>query len=203
MSRVEDLHSKLASLTEPLDKAAVLAILESRIATGAEINEFGANRVHGAWDGWKNATICFMAMSHEKPEETFQLGMYLSLLPLGKDENDRVSRWMRTAGLTILGFDENSERLQEYLRFGEKGRELTQTLKKNIKRSIKKLKSPEQLNNSNGFTCVQSVYIGLGISGEILELARKRANDSDFIRVANILEGFEDCEYLVDRIKIA
>ena len=58
-------------------------------------------------------------------------------IPASKDvEQEKINGWMRTTGLTLLGFDENVKSLDKYLKEGEQKDRLFDYLATNIHTDI-------------------------------------------------------------------
>jgi len=209
-TRIEEMAESLGEENDPFDRDAIRAILYSRLAAGLENKEPGANKT-GFFDeneAWDAITKYLLSMVEKNPEKAFLFGIDLTLLETSQDiEQEKVNKWIRTSGLTLLGFDLNKSRLDSYLEAGKFKNELTELLTKNINIDAAVFKTEHDFYNPLGCTLIQSIYIGLGLNNarsqnarSIFTLAENRKTDPGVITATSIFTAIPGCDYVRERI---
>ena len=208
--KVKSLYERVRDTKDPFDRSYILSILYTRIAAGLENMENAPDDVGVSEPSeiWEKANNYLSELVERDSARAFQVGIDLTLLPRALDEHqEKVNRWIRTSGLTVLGLKENTERLDAYLQQGSMKDRLASVLADNIGRDVSLLKTTHDLRDPSGFTTVQSVYIALGLkdgpseaSRKIYQMAQSRAGEEDIKQVAGILKSLPECQYLSERL---
>ncbi len=204
-NKTKELYKELGTQENIFDRVSILSILYTRIAAALENQEISPQAI-GASDPsktWERANHYLAELSELDPQKAFELSIDLTLLPKNEDgKKELVNRWIRTSGLSLLGLEQNKNRLIQYLQNGKHKDLLVKTLESNIQNDISDLETAEDLRNPKGFTTVQSVYIALGLESglPIFESATKRKLEPDFAHIAGIIKEFPDCQYLKNRL---
>jgi hypothetical protein len=188
-----------------------LVLLYTRIAAGLEEKEEGYERFgEGDPTGkvWEEANCLISEFVRLDPEKAFGLGVSLSILPrVADDQQERVREWSRGSGLVFLALDENVERLDQYLMSGDKREEIRGYLERCLNLDVSHIKSFEDTHTPEGFSFVQTVYLGLGLGKAQTEAGKRMyqmaleqrddpKNEQTFVLYASI----PDCSYLVERL---
>lgn len=202
------------SKSKGVDRNKILSILYTRIAAGVELKDrlptddklrFGPNEI------WNVTNQNLLEIAKADPKEALQLALSFINLPESQNpKQEAVNGWVRTSGLSMLGFDEMKQTLSGYLT--ENSPE-AQSLRLKpglfMKTDLSGITSSSQFGESpKGFSAIQSVYVCLGLknetenpTAELYPQAKERALKPDFKTAYQLLvNSSADCIYLKSRI---
>ncbi|MBI5356680.1 hypothetical protein HZB78_03630 [Candidatus Collierbacteria bacterium] len=213
-------ESKIGKLADQLsesrgiDQNKILSILYTRIATGIELKDkltadeklrFDPNET------WNVANKHLLEIAKADPQKALKLALSFINLPESRDpKQEAVNEWVRTSGLSMLGFDQLKETLSGFLINDSPESELLiNKLKSLMEIDLSDITSSSRFGeNPKGFSAIQSAYICLGLKNEtgdsadkLYLQAKERTSKPDFETAYRLLiVSSPDCAYLMSRI---
>lgn len=196
------------------ERLAVMAPLLARLAAGGELGAELEEIVREVFENRELLTEKFheepwilinkylQELARLDPERSLELAAEWCLLPKAEDDQQElVNGWMRSNGLTMLGQQEISPMVGEYLSNGERRSELTYYLIAQIHTNIVEFDKRSKFTHPQGFNTLQAVFVGTQIT-PINDLVRRgmevtasvRMKDGDIQQAAKIAMGWAGCE---------
>lgn len=200
--KVSMVFNQIEGESDPFNQDAIRAILTTRVAAGLELKEKHHKRfkMGVVW----GATDALLEGLYEKdPSRAYELAVSLIMGEESSNPRKRlVDKWVKTSGLSILGFDESGGWLEEYLENGERGYELAQRLEAYLRADLKEITTKSHFRKPKTFSAVQTAHVVLGLEDAENDVARGLFNlarelldekDSHLLRVSKMFrkDGYE------------
>lgn len=202
-NRVERLSGSLATSTG-IDRNKILSILYSRIAAGIELKDKPPDGYFDPNETWNIANRQLLEITRIDPRQALQMALSFINLPASPDQKqEQANGWVRTSGLSILGFDEIKQTLADFLTENSPEAQSLKTKLQNLMDAdLSSITNSSQFGDSPiGFSAIQSTFVFLGLNDELASAAKKRVLLPDFKTAYELLvNSSEDCAYLRLRI---
>lgn len=211
MTEVDYKFDELKGITGLGDRASILYLLKSRIASGLENKEEGSEKIpKSIGAAWIEAADQTDILAQENPELAFQLALTLSLLPRStypKQEN--VHRWMRGDGPVLLAKESVRKPFLQYLESDPQAPEFIAKMQEYMNFDITKFDKEEALHEPNCFLSVATMFLVTKLEGlqdnqsvsPLVKSAKDRLADPQVSKVVRYYSGSEDTAWIVKELE--
>lgn len=202
----ERMESDLIGISGMYERYEVLALIFSRIAAGMEYKEVEHKDLEAAYGGkepgWEEVEHNLKRMIEVDSKRAFQAGVDLVTLEESEEpEREKLNKWIRTSGLTILGMPGMRDMLSDYLDNGRDKEVLKSVLIGNMNLDLSSFEKSKDFVRPEGFTKLQTVCIAMGLMGaggevarELYDIAVDKKQEPATVRGAWIMHKYPGCE---------
>lgn len=211
MTEVDNKFNELNGMTDLGERASILYLLKSRIASGLENKEEGFEHIpKSIGAAWIEAAGHMDTVAEQNPELAFKLALALSLLPRSADpKQENVYRWMRGDGPVLLAKESVRKPLLQYLESDPQAPKFIETMRGHLNFDITKLDKKEIFHEPNCFLAVATMFLGTkleelqsnGLAKSLTVAAKDRLADPQVSTAVRYYSGSEDTAWIVKELE--
>lgn len=212
--RLRELFGEFSKVDASTERLKISYLIFGRIAAGMENYERGAEKIGTSTSKiWLEAADRFDRVLRENPGKAFEMALQVTLLPVSADPKaEGINKWIRSDGPSMLGREELRKNLLEYLKSGEKSKELAERLGEYISLDFSKINDREAaFEKPDCYLSLSTILLGLKMgkdidSGEntrsLFEQAKLKFADPEVARVVKYYQELEDTKWLADELRV-
>jgi hypothetical protein len=210
--RLNELFGKFSKVDESAERLQISYLIFGRIAAGMENHERDAEKIDASMSKmWLEAADRFDRVLREDPSKAFEMALQVTLLPVSADPKiEGINKWIRSDGPSMLGREELRGNLLEYLKNGEKSKELAQRLGEYVSLDFSKINDRETaFERPDCYLSLSTILLGLKMGKDVdssenvrslFERAELKFRDPEVTRVINYYQELEDTKWLADEL---
>ena len=209
MNKVSAEYRKRQGVTDLATQSAIFYVLKARVASGLENNEKDSEKIQETMGkAWMDAAFNADRLAENNPRQALELGLVLTMLPRNDgSKKERVYRWMRGDGPTILAKESIRDEFLEFLKSDPRALSLVSKVSEYMGFDGGGLGRKEVFSDGDCFLALASMYLGakLGVSDNVQasmlnRLALEKLSDPEVARMVRYYVTEEDTAWIVGEL---